>query len=123
MQALALKSDHTPSIFNLGCNFLKIKDYPEAKKWFSKAISVTVKTPMPDAYYGLCLTCINLGETQEAVDAIEKAIEVSGSEVSNQLKYSRALAYKVNGDLDKALDAYRVIMKDDESIGDFFKMI
>ena len=61
MQALAIKSDHTPSIFNLACNYLKIKDYPEAKKWFEKAIAVTVNDPMPDAYYGLCLACISLG--------------------------------------------------------------
>ena len=78
---------------------------------------------MPDAYYGLCLTCINLEETQEAVDAIEKAIEVSGTNVTNQLKYSRALAHKVNGNLDKAMQAYRIIMKDEETINDYFKMI
>ena len=51
---------------------------------------------MPDAYYGLCLACLKLGQTQEAVNAIEKAIEVSGDNVPSQLKYSRALAYKEN---------------------------
>ena len=78
---------------------------------------------MADAYYGLCLTCINLDETQEAVQAIEKAIEVSGSDIPTQLKYSKALAYKVNKNLDRAMDAYRVIMKDENTIYDFFKLV
>ena len=35
----------------------------------------------------------------------------------------RALAYKVDKQLDKALECYQVIMKDDKSIWDYLNMI
>ena len=57
-QALKLQSDHTPSIFNLACNYEKLQQYDEAKSWFLKAIQV--KDDWPDAYYGLSLVCIRL---------------------------------------------------------------
>ena len=75
MQALTLQSDHTPSIFNLACSYEKLQQYDEAKKWFMKAIAV--KDDWPDAYYGLSLVCIRLGQTKEAVDAINQAVSHS----------------------------------------------
>ena len=120
-QALKLNNSHTPSIFNLACNYEKLKNYPEAKSWFVKAIAV--KDDWPDAYYGLALTCIRLSQTQEAVDAIEKAILYQADEVTNQVLYVRALCYKVNTENAKSLEAYRVIMKDEKSIFDFQNMI
>ena len=57
-QALQLNPEHTPSIFNLACNYEKNGEYPEAKQQFEKAINV--KEDWPDAYYGLTLTCIKL---------------------------------------------------------------
>ena len=59
-QALKLNNSHTPSIFNLACNYEKLKEYAESKSWFLKAIAV--KEDWPDAYYGLALTCIRLEE-------------------------------------------------------------
>ena len=120
-QALKLNNTHTPSIFNLACNYEKLGQYEDAKSWFEKAIAV--KDDWPDAYYGLALTCIKLNQTQEAVDAIEKAIIHSGQNVEAQVLYVRALSYKVNRDNEMALKAYRVIMKDEKTIFDFQNMI
>ena len=78
----------------------------------------------PDAYYGLTLTCIELEQTGEAVNAIEKAIHYTDpNNVPTQILYVRALAYKVDNQLDKALEHYKVIMKDENTIWDFYKMI
>ena len=63
----------------------------------------------PDAYYGLTLTCIELNLTGEAVKSIENAIkyiQLAGDEVPSQILYVRALAYKVDNQLDKALEFY-----------------
>jgi len=81
-QALKLNPSHTPSIFNLACNYEKNDQHAEAKEQFEKAIAV--REDWPDAYYGLTLTCIKLGLTAEAVAAIEKAIhytKAAGDEV------------------------------------------
>ena len=81
-QALKLNPEHTPSIFNLACNYQKNNEPAKAKEQFEKAIKV--KEDWPDAYYGLTLTCIELGLTGEAVESILNAIkytELAGEEV------------------------------------------
>ena len=88
---------------------------------FEKAIKV--KEDWPDAYYGLTLTCIELGLTGKAVAAIEKAIHFTKGKVSEQILYVRALAYKEDNQMERALECYQAIMKDDESIWDYHKMI
>lgn len=60
-QALMLNPEHTPSIFNLACNYQKNGEPAEAKIQFEKAIKV--REDWPDAYYGLTLTCIQLDLT------------------------------------------------------------
>ncbi len=87
---------------------------------FEKAIKV--REDWPDAYYGLTLTCIELNLTSQAVDAIEKAIHYTQEELPTQIKYVRALAYKQDNQLVKALDYYKVIMKDDVTIWDYHNM-
>ena len=93
-QALKLNPAHTPSIFNLACNYEKNEEHAEAKAQFEQAIRV--REDWPDAYYGLTLTCIKLNQTREAVNAIEKAIHYTQGEIPTQILYVRALAYKVD---------------------------
>ena len=121
-QALKLQQDHTPSIFNLACNYEKEGEYDEAKIWFLKAVGV--KKDWPDAYYGLSLVCIRLGQTQEAVNYINLAVEYSPPDnIEAQVLYVRALAFKLNHDYDNALKYYRVIMKNELTIFDYQNMI
>lgn len=90
-----MNPEHTPSIFNLACNYQKNGEFSEAKEQFEKAIKV--REDWPDAYYGLTLTCIKLGLTGEAVNAIEKAIHFTKeATIPTQILYVRALAYKVD---------------------------
>ena len=70
---MKLNPEHTPSIFNLACNYQKNGEPAKAKEQFEKAIKV--REDWPDAYYGLTLTCIELGLTKEAVNSIENAIK------------------------------------------------
>lgn len=93
-QALELNKNHTPSIFNLACNYEKLEMYPEAKQEFKKAIEVDAA--WPDAHYGLALTCIKLKQYQEAVDAIINAVKYSGQSVTPHVLYLRALAHREN---------------------------
>lgn len=78
----------------MACNYEKNDQHAEAKEQFEKAIKV--REDWPDAYYGLTLTCIKLGQTREAVNAIEKAIYYTKEEIPTQIRYVRALAYKVD---------------------------
>ena len=57
------------------------------------------------------------------MNAIEKAIHWTRGDIPAQILYVRALAYKVDKQLERALQCYQVIMKDDESIWDYYKMI
>ena len=88
---------------------------------FEKAIKV--QEDWPDAYYGLTLTCIELGLTGQAVSAIEKAISFTKGEIPSQIKYVRALAYKVDNQLERSLAFYQEIMKDEETIWDYANML
>lgn len=88
---------------------------------FEKAIKV--QEDWPDAYYGLTLTCIELGLTGQAVSAIEKAISFTKGEIPSQIKYVRALAYKVDNQLERSLAFYQEIMKDEETIWDYMRML
>jgi len=100
-QALKLNQSHLPSIFNLACNYEKLKFYDKAKSWFKHAIEV--KNDWPDAYYGLSLTCLRLNQPPEAVDAIESSIRNSKGEITQHILYARALCHRENKDTAMAL--------------------
>ena len=61
--------------------------------------------------------------TADAVTAIERAIHFQRGPIPSQYKYVRALAYKVDNQLHKALNFYKDIMKNDETIYDYTKMM
>lgn len=99
-QALLLDKDHIPSIFNMACNYEKLKCYPEAKEQFLRAIQAQER--WPDAHYGLALVCIKLNQFEEAVKAAENAVKWSGRTPASHVLYMRALAYRENRQFDEA---------------------
>ena len=106
---MKLNQSHTPSIFNLACNYEKLEDFPKAKKWFLHAIKV--KEDWPDAYYGLALTCVRLYEYEEACKYIELAVKWSGDNITPHVLYSRALCHRQNVNNELAQKHYQVIMR------------
>ena len=83
-QALRLKSDHEPSIFNLACSFEMLGKYDDAFDWFKAAINC--RENWPDAHYGLALCCLKLKRNQEAVEHIENAKKWSMEEYENKVR-------------------------------------
>lgn len=57
-QAYKLNKTHTPSIFNLACSYLKLKQYEDSKHWFK--ICISVEQVWPNAHFGMALCCIRL---------------------------------------------------------------
>ena len=103
-----------PSIFNLACNLEKLKRYKEAFHWFKHAIEVNPS--WPDALYGLTLVSIKLKQPKDAVNYIEQAYRIQGEDAADHIKYGLALSYRANEEWDKAMKAYRPIMKNETTI-------
>ena len=83
-QALLLKQDHEPSIFNLACSYEKLEKYHDAHQSFTAAIEC--RENWPDAHYGLALCCLKLKRNQEAVNHIENAKKWSIEEYENKVR-------------------------------------
>lgn len=97
---MTICNTHLPSIFNLACNLEKLNEFAESRKWFEHAIKV--KPDWPDALYGLSLVCIKLNSAYDAIKYVKRAIEIEGKSAPVHLKYTLALAYRENGQLEKA---------------------
>ena len=82
-----------------------------------------MKQDWPDAYYGLALTKIRLGNYTEAVSNIELAVKWSGKNLGAHILYVRALCHRGNKDLQAAQKFYKVIMRGREDQDDFRAML
>lgn len=69
------------------------------------------------------MSCIKLKQFSEAVKAAENAVKHSGKDAAHHVLYMSALAYRENRQYEKAMAAYKQIMKDKDSIFDFLRMI
>ena len=52
----------------------------------------------------------------DAIKYIKQAVAISGEDSAPHIKYALALAYRANGDFEKANQAYVPIMKDETTI-------
>jgi len=71
----------------------------------------------------LCLVNIKLKCSDQAVKHIRKASELPECKDSPHIKYALALAYRENYNYDKALETYRLVMKNEKTILDYRTMI
>ena len=111
---MKINANHLPSIFNLACNLEKLKRYQESQHWFKHAIQVNQN--WPDALYGLTLVSLRLNQPENAVTYIEKAFKIQGVNATDHIKYVLALSYRENFQWEKAMTAYRPIMKNESTI-------
>lgn len=77
----------------------------------------------PDALYGLTLVSIKLKQPVDAIKYIEKAYSIKGEDSADHIKYALALSYRANDEWDKAMKAYRPIMKNETTILKYRDMI
>jgi len=69
------------------------------------------------------LVNIKLKCSAEAVKYIKKAMTLKGSQDSPHILYALALAYRADLDWDNSLKSYSTIMKNEQNIFEYRKMI
>ena len=97
---------------NLGMAYYHKKEYGLAEKYFLESLKIA-----PDfdrALYGLAQTYIATGRVQEAVEKLEKAVEINPG--SAALLFELAKAYTLKRDYRRAYDAYlRIVQQNPDS--------
>jgi len=102
-KALELDPRSARIAFNLGQTFLLLRKYPEAERYFNRAISLAPDWPSPHAWkMRLCL--IAEGSTEKARAVVEQALQNIGSVEDPSLFFPWVLLEIFDGNYQKALD-------------------
>jgi type IV pilus assembly protein PilF len=97
---------HFP-ISNMGWAYYYKKDYKTAEKYFIEALMH--QADFAQAYRGLGLTYMAMGNISEAIVQLEKGIKKSPDFAI--LYYDLAKAYEASGNIQNALNAYRKVVQ------------
>jgi len=92
---------------NLGETFMLLRKYPEAERYFNRAISLSPDWPMPYAWTYACKAQLYLlweGSTEKARAVVEQALQNIGSVEDPFLFFPCVLLEIFDGDYQKALD-------------------
>lgn len=97
---------------NLGVAYYHKKEYKLSEKSYLEALNA--KPDFVKALYGLAKTYMATGRTSEAIDRLEKAVQLAPE--STPVFFELAKAYSLTGDFRKAYAAYlRVVQLDPDS--------
>ena len=68
LSGVKIDPQHYGCIYNAGCCHFFTGKFQNARKWFE--LTTKVNPRRPDGYYGLALSCLKLGQYEEALESI-----------------------------------------------------
>jgi len=101
--------------YNYGKVLVDLKKYDEAEKNFKKAIEINSSYLLPFEELG-SLYVNNMKKYKEAIEVLEKAIQLGGINYTNY--FNLATAYKESGDFQKSLENYAQAINENKKIAD-----
>jgi len=107
-QALVISPTYTDVHNNLGVAYTELKNYPEARKEFMKALEDT-NYPVGGPYFNLAKASYLQGNYEESRALIKKVLETNSTAVGPLLLY--ALSLEKVGRLNEAEETYRSLIK------------
>jgi tetratricopeptide (TPR) repeat protein len=119
-EAIALESDNSSHFQNLGSVYAAMGDSEKAREYYERAASMSTELSPTDAavnYYNMGVTYINGGQTQEAAEALKKAIELDPNhgEAHYQLGITLLGLNEMDGALEE-LKTYLVVAPDGPNV-------
>lgn len=108
-KALQLDPENKETLNNLGLIYLRWEDPEKAKEFFTNAIKKDDR--FSDAYNNLGVTCRELGQWQEAVDAFKAALSDPLYKFPELALYNLGATYYRAGQFDLAVENYKDSLK------------
>ena len=105
------------SFYNLACCYELQEKFGIASKWH--LLATKLNSTMPEPYYGFALNQLKLGNPNDALRYLDRAIDLLGGSETVQrneklkymAKYIRAICWRQLGNFEKSYENYQCLQK------------